>query len=137
MVDENSEEQKALDEAAAGVYWSGMLMMLVQFLITLVASSAFSFFFDLINSQINYVYLPLLSVNPPGQISFYFDILIFVCTFDPIPMDIFYELVPFWSFDKVNMENDRDVFSRIGIEDRNIINVLGSMFMFLALFFIS
>lgn len=84
----------------------------------------------MINSQINFVYMPLLSVNAPGQVSFYFEVLIFVCTFDPIPMDIMYEILPIWSFNMVSMDNDRSVFSRIGLEDRNIVNVLGSLVVF-------
>jgi hypothetical protein len=45
-----------------------------------------------------------------------------------------YEAIPIWAFDKVNMANERDVFSRIGVEDRNIINVLGSLFLFMTFF---
>lgn len=52
-------------------------------------------------------------------------------------MDIIYSFLPFWSFDKINMENDKDVFSRIGIEDRNIVNVMGSMILFVMLFVFS
>lgn len=80
------------------------------------------------------MYIPLLNVNAPGQVSFYLDILIFVCTFDPIPMDIIYEILPFWSFDKINIETDRFVFGRIGLEDRNIVNVMGSLFLFVFVF---
>jgi hypothetical protein len=62
------------------------------------------------------------------------DVLIYICTFDPIPMDIIYEFVPVWDFDKVNEGNNNDFFARIGIEDRNIINVLGSLALFIFLF---
>ena len=79
--------------------------------------------------------MPLLSVNAPGQVSFYLDVLIYVCTFDPIPMDIIYEILPFWDFDRVNMENDVKVFSRLGLEDRNIISVLGSLILLMIIFF--
>jgi hypothetical protein len=74
----------------------GLILMLVQFVITLWLSTSMEFFWTLINSQINYIYMPLMSVNPPGQVSFYFEILILICTFDPIPMDIVYEILPFW-----------------------------------------
>ena len=109
-------------------------MMGIQFLATLVLSVGLAFFFELIGSQINYIYLPLMRVNAPGQVSFYLDVLIFVCTFDPIPMDIIYEIFPMMTFDAVSNPNERSVFARIGIEDRNIIIVLGSMILFMAFF---
>ena len=135
MVDENANEVKTLESASDSVYSLGVLMMFVQFLLTLVLSTSLSFFWALINSQINFVYIPLMKVNAPGQVSFYLEVLIFVCTFDPLPMDIIYELVPIFEFDRVNMETDRSVFPRIGLEDRNIIYVLGSLFVFLSFFF--
>ena len=111
--------------------------MVGQFLMTSILSTSLSFFWNLINSQINFVYVPLLSVNSPGQVSLYFDVLIYVCTFDPIPMDIIYLVFPIWNFDKVSLENNVGVFSRIGMEDRNIIGVLGSLILFIFIFFIS
>ena len=90
MVNENSEEQQALDEASESIFNVGLAIMMGQFLLTYILSTSLEFFWALINSQINYIYLPLMSVNPPGQVSFYFDILIFICTFDPIPIDIVY-----------------------------------------------
>lgn len=65
--------------------------------------------------------------------SFYFDVLILVCTFDPIPMDVIYEVIPIWEFDKIGMENDVEVFGRLGMEDRNIIPILGSIVLFMAI----
>ena len=50
-------------------------------------------------------------------------------------MDIIYEILPFWDFDRVNMENNVVVFSRIGLGDRNFINVLGSLILFMIIFF--
>jgi hypothetical protein len=50
MVDENSESQLALDQASDSVYYSGVGMMLLQFVITLVASTSLVFFWTLINS---------------------------------------------------------------------------------------
>jgi hypothetical protein len=81
--------------------------------------------------------MPLLSVNAPGQVSFYSKVLTFVCTFDPVPMDIMYKVIPIWSFNKVSLKNDRKIFSRIGLSDRNIIGVLGSIVLFACLFFLS
>lgn len=66
MVDEEAAEQQALESASDSIFNMGLLMMLVQFTITYVASTSMSFFFDLLNSQVNYCYLPLLTVNPPG-----------------------------------------------------------------------
>jgi hypothetical protein len=94
------------------------------------------FFWDLINSQVNFIYLPLMSVNPPGQVSFYLDVLIFFVTFDPIPMDIVYDIIPIWHFDQVTESNSKPVFSRIGMEDRNVLDVLGSLFLFMVIFFV-
>jgi hypothetical protein len=125
-----------LDTASEGIFNMGVLMMVLQFLLTTILSTSMEFFWTLINSQINFVYMPLLLVNAPGQVSFYFEVLIFVCTFDPVPMDIIYELIPIFDFKKIGMENDRPVFARIGLEDRNIVGVLGSVFLFGVLFFI-
>lgn len=111
--------------------------MIVQFSVTYYLSTSLEFFWTLINSQVNFIYLPMLSVNPPGQVIFYFNILILVCTFDPIPLDIVYEVLPFWDFDKVGEEHDLDVFKRIEIEDKNIISVLGSMIIFVLMFIVS
>jgi hypothetical protein len=111
--------------------------MIFQFLLTYVLSSSLEFFWNLINSQINFIYIPLMTVNAPGQVSFYLEVLIFVCTFDPIPMDVIYEVFPFFAFEKVTAANDIDVFSRIGLEDRSIISVMGSMFLFLGMFVVS
>jgi hypothetical protein len=134
MVNEEAAETKTLDSASTGIFNVGMIMMILQFSLTYLLSTSLSFFWTLINSQINLVYLPLLSVNAPGQVSFYFSILIFVCTFDPVPVSILYEVMPIWAFDKLNMENDRAMFSRIGISDRNIINVMGSLYLFAVMF---
>jgi hypothetical protein len=114
-----------------------MILMLVQFIVTLVASTSLSFFWELVNSQVNYCYLPLMTVNPPGQVSFYLEILIFIVTFDPVPMDILYEVIPIFDFNQVGEANDAPVFSRIGMEDRNIVGVLGSLFLFMLFFFVT
>lgn len=75
-------------------------------------------------------------MNAPGQVSFYLDALIMVCTFDPIPTDIIYEFMPLWNFDKVSVENNNEFFSRIGLEDRNIISVMGSLILIVFVFMI-
>lgn len=112
-------------------------MTLGQFLLTLILASSLEFFWNLVNSQLNLIYLPLMSVNPPGQVSFYFDILVIICTFDPIPIDILFDNVDIFYFDYTFIATDRSVMSRIGLEDRNFIYVLGSLFMFIVLFFVS
>ena len=73
MVDEESKEIQTLDNASEGIFNVGIISMAGQFLLTYIVSMSLSFFWTLINSQINYIYLPLLSVNTPGQVSFYFD----------------------------------------------------------------
>jgi hypothetical protein len=115
----------------------GVLVMLLQFIMTTILSTSLSFFWTLINSQINFIYMPLLSVNAPGQVSFYYEVLIYVCTFDPVPMDVMYEVIPIWSFNKVDLENERKVFGRIGLSDRNIISVLGSLILFITMVIVS
>ena len=69
--------------------------------------------------------------------SFYFDILVMICTFDPIPIDMILDFVPVIDFDYTFILNDRPVFSRIGIDDRCFVFVLGSMFLFIILFVFS
>ena len=66
MVNEESTEVQALDGASQGIFNVGFAIMVGQFLLTYIASTTLSFFWTLINSQINFIYLPLLSVNAPG-----------------------------------------------------------------------
>lgn len=87
MVDENSPEQKTLDASQDSIFNLGMLMILLQFVVTYYAQTSVTFFWDLINSQINYCYLPLLRVNPPGQIGYYFKTLLLIVTMDPLPIE--------------------------------------------------
>lgn len=134
MVDSESEEQKSLNSATEGIYTVGLILMLVQFIVTLLASTSFGYFWELINSQVNYCYLPLMSVNPPGQVSFYLEVLIVIVTLDPIPMHAFYKAVPMFDFDVVAENNSKPMFARIGLVDRNVIDVLGSMFLFALIF---
>ena len=110
--------------------------MIGQFLLTFILATTLSFFWDLVNSQINFIYMPLLSVNAPGQWSFYLEVLIFVCTFDPIPMDIILAVFPIFNFDYTSAENEHEVFFRVGIEDRNFVNVLGSMILIMFIYLI-
>ena len=137
MVNDELIEIQALEAAFEGMFTLSFLFMFLQYLLMLVLSSTLSFVWNLINSQINFVYLPLMIVNTPGQVSFYLEVLIMVCTFDPLPMDLIYEVAPVWSFDWVNAETNRGSFSRIGLEDRNIINVMGSMVVFIFLFLVT
>ena len=44
------------------------------------------------------------------------------------------EFMPVFSFDRVNESTDRTAFSRIGLEDRNMIYVMGGMFLVLVIF---
>lgn len=64
--------------------------MLLQFLLTYILSISMNRIFELIASQINFTYMPLMRVNVPGHVSYYLERLIFICTFDPIPQDILY-----------------------------------------------
>ena len=46
-------------------------------------------------------------------------------------MDIVYEVLPIWEFDMVSIDNNVGPFSRLGMEDRNIVGVMGSLILFL------
>ena len=59
-----------------------------------------------------------------------------ICTFDPIPIDILFDNVDIFYFDYTFIATDRDVMTRIGLEDRNFVYVLGSLFLFVVLFFV-
>jgi hypothetical protein len=75
--------------------------------------------------------LPILSINNPAPVSFYLEFLVEIAGFDPIPIDIVYDLLGIWDFTWVDLAPDNDSFANIGIEDRNFIMGLGSMFVFL------
>lgn len=75
----------------------------------------------------------MLSINPPGPVSFYFEALIYICTFDPIDIGLIFEYIPVMEFDVANLPTDRVFFSRIGIADRNFVMVLGSEIIFIAI----
>lgn len=137
MVDEEASEVQALESWSDAVFNVGFLIMILQFLLTFVLATTLAFFWDLVNSQINFIYMPLLSVNAPGQVSFYLEVLIFVCTFDPIPMDIILTIFPLWNFDYTSAENEHEIFYRLGIEDRNFVNVLGSLILLIFVYVIT
>ena len=66
MVNEESTELQTLEYSAETVFTVGVTFMIIQFLITFLLSISAAFFFDLVASQINFIYLPLMSVNAPG-----------------------------------------------------------------------
>lgn len=134
MVNEGKAEVKLLESASKSIFYAGFGMIVLQFLLTYILSSSLEFFWNMINSQINFIYMPLMTLNAPGQVSLYLQVLIYVCTFDPIPMDVIDGMFPFFSFEKVTAANNIDAFSRIGLKDRSIITVLGSLILFMAMF---
>lgn len=134
MVDENAADVQALGSLMDTLFIVLTTSTYAQFLATWLLSISLEFFWTLINSQVNLIYLPMLSINSPGPISFYFEILIIVCTFDPIPMDIILDEIPVLEFDATMSPTYRTFFSRIGLEDRNFCMVLGSMLLFMSLF---
>lgn len=99
MVDENSRNQKILEIAADSMFNIGLLMMFGQVFLTYYASASMTFFWDMINSQVNYCYLPLMTINPPGQVAYYMKTLLLLVTLDPIPMSSINEAVPLFNFD--------------------------------------
>lgn len=78
----------------------------------------------------------MLSINPPGPVSFYFNALVSICTFDPIDLGMILEHIPVLEFDVVQLPTDRVFFSRIGIPDRNFVMVLGSALIIISIFLI-
>ena len=59
-----------------------------------------------------------------------------IATFDPIPVDMFYELTGLFDFQWTAAPPSRESFTRIGI-DRVYVNTLGSMILFVASIFFS
>ena len=98
MVDPDSEETKQLENATFLVSNMGLLITIGQFLIFYFLSIGFEFFFELINSQQSLAYLPILTINNPGMVNFYLETLITIVSFDPIPSDILFEIMPIWDF---------------------------------------
>lgn len=137
MVDENSREHQILEIAADSMFNIGLLMTFAQVFLTYYADASMSFFWDLVNSQVNYCYLPLMTINPPGQVHFYFKTLLFIVTLDPIPIDTLNNVVPIFNFDYVSYSNSKPVFSRIGFADRNILRVIGGPAIVLIAFMLS
>lgn len=45
--------------------------------------------------------------------------------------------MPFWNFDYVLLENDKESFPRIGLEDRNMVGILGSMILFMIVYVVT
>ena len=128
----DSPEIQNLEDAATVVENTNLLFTILQTCMTYVYGSSLASFFALINSQQNLAYMPILSVNFPAQVSFYLDFLVQVASFDPIPIDIFFEVTGFWDFQWTDTPSSRTSYERIGIEDRIFVNVLGSMILFLA-----
>lgn len=110
---------------------TSLWVMITQFLLSYFIGTSLSAFWGLINSQQNLAYLPILSINNPAPVSFYLEFLVEIAGFDPIPIDIVYDLLGIWDFTWVDLAPDNDSFANIGIEDRNFIMGLGSMFVFL------
>jgi hypothetical protein len=110
--------------------------MAAQFMMSYVLATALAAFWGLINSQQNLAYVPIMTVNHPGQVTFYLETLVEIATFDPIPMDIIYEALGIFYFDWVTEDPTRVTFDRIGI-GRNFIDVLGSCFLWISAFCVS
>jgi hypothetical protein len=72
-----------------------------------------------------------MSVNNPAHVSFYLEFLIEVASFDPIPIEYFYDFVNLWDFEWVDLEPNVASLANIGIEDRNFVMALGSMVIYL------
>lgn len=135
MVDPEAKETEQLENASFLVSNIGLLITLGQFLIFYFLSVGFGFFFDLINSQQSLAYLPILTVNNPGMVTFYLETLVTIVSFDPIPSDILFEIMPIWEFQFTQSSPNIESFERIGVEDRIFINVLGSLILFIFAYF--
>jgi hypothetical protein len=60
--------------------------------------------------------------------------LILIATFEVLPMDDIYELVPIFDFEVTGTATLRTNMERIKIEDRSFVNSMGSMFVFMMIF---
>jgi hypothetical protein len=70
-------------------------------------------------------------VNYPAQVSYFYDYLVAVATFDPIDMEEIYEKAKIFDFYWVSKEPNMQSLHKINIDDRNFIIGLGSKFLFL------
>lgn len=68
-----------------------------------------------------------MSVINPSHVNYYLEIIVKIATFDPLPLDIFYEDLNIVSFNWVDLSTTRENFARIGVKDRNFLKTLGSL----------
>jgi len=108
--------------------------MVIQFTMSYVLNTGLNAFWSLINAQQNIAYMPIMTVNNPGQVNFYLEVLVEIATFDPIPVDVFYDAIGLWDFQWTAQDPSRDSFTRVGM-DRIMVNVLGGVFLVGVLFF--
>jgi len=82
-------------------------------------------------------YLPALSINNPGNVIYYFQYVIKVVTFDPIPCDDIYKRLGIFNFQWTNSSPLIAKFNDIGFSSRNYVSAMGSLFLFMLAFFFS
>jgi len=91
-------------EAASDTALGGTTFLtLVQAAITWLIGSSAATFFALINSQQNLAYLPIMSVISPSQVNSYLAVIVELATFDPIPMEQIYAVIPIFDFQWTNL----------------------------------
>ena len=108
------------------------IVMITQLVMSNFFSSGFEAFMSLIGSQQNLAYLPALSLNNPGQVSLYLEVLVELIGFDPIPIDMISDYLGIFDFEWTNEPPTRESLGTIGFEDRIFIYILGSVFLFLS-----
>lgn len=67
----------------------------------------------------------------------YLEVIVELIGFDPIPIDIFYEMVDLFDFEWTGMEPNQGNLAPIGFEDRVFLLSLGSLFLFMVYYVLS
>ena len=113
------------------------IVMITQLIMSNFFSSGFEAFMSLIGSQQNLAYLPALSLNNPGQVSLYLEVLVELIGFDPIPIDMISDMFGIFDFEWTNEAPSRESLDTIGFGDRIFLHVLGSVFLFISYYVIT
>ena len=90
-----------------------------------------------LNSQQNLAYLPALKITNPANVIVYFQYLIKIVTFDPIPCDDLYKALGIFSFKWVDLGTNVEAFGDIGFDSRNFISALDFMYLLFFFFILS
>ena len=113
---------------------AGFVVIVCHFILMFWLGIPLMFLFNFIAALTNFAYLPLLSINQPGQVGLFIKKLVRVVSFDLISLEWLNKQVGLLSFNLVALPNDREWFSKIGLKDRNILTAMGTMFLVLVIY---